>query len=168
MCVCVCVCVCVCGALCVLMRKKYFLESGSCVCFFVHCICICVHIFVLACESISALDLNGSFHFLCVLTAALRSCSNSWRVMWLHYACVCVCVLPVFDYFVYRLVSLCASALCSTLVLSLHISVPSHSLRLPLPPPSSSLGDKEASHFMWPYRSRLQPWSLQGSCHSSF
>lgn len=47
--------------------------------------------FVLACETINALDLNGSFHFMSVrCTAALGSCSNILHVMWLHYACVYV------------------------------------------------------------------------------
>lgn len=73
---------------------------------------------------------------------------------------VCLCALPVSDCSVH--VSLCASALCSTLVFRLLISVPP---TLPLPeshPRSLSLGDKEASHFMWPYKSHLQPQSLRG------
>lgn len=52
-----------------------------------------MHSFVLACENISALDLDGYFNFMCVgLTAAVGSCSNSWHVMWCHSACVCMFV----------------------------------------------------------------------------
>lgn len=58
-----------CVQVCVQMRK-YFLETG-CVCIFV-CMCVsldlhfCAYFFVLACESVSASDLNGSLHFMCV------------------------------------------------------------------------------------------------------
>lgn len=58
-----------CGFVCVNEKKNI---SWNLICvFFVHCICIFVHISVLACESINALDLNESVHFMCAgLTAA--------------------------------------------------------------------------------------------------
>lgn len=49
---------------------------------------------------------------------------------------------------------------CSVLDISL---LSSH--QPPPPAPCLSLGDKAATHFIWPYRSRLQAVS---SCHSSF
>lgn len=110
-CNCECVCVFFSVFLCVLMRKNV---SWNLVCVCVSLIAFAfMHIFLYL--LVSALDLNGSFHFMCVgLTAALGSCSNSWHVMWLHYACVgiSVCVLPMFDYSVDGVVSLRASALC--------------------------------------------------------
>jgi len=126
---------------------KHFLKSGWCV------FCGSLHmrlVYICVLENINAVDLNGSFHFMCVgLTAALRSCSNSWRIMCLHYACVYICVSCLCLTPAHMGLSQCVPVLCAKLS-------------------SLSSGDKEASHFMWPYRSRLQPRSLQGSCHSSF
>lgn len=148
--------------MCVLMRK-YFLETY----FIVH-VCVCVF---------PSLDL----HFCAFFCTCMRKyeCFRSEWIFALHVCWSHSCFMKLFKQLacnmaplcmfcmfvcVYGVVSLCASALCWALVLSLHSSVPfspSHSRCL-------SLGDKAASHFMWPYRSRLQPRSLQGSCHSSF
>lgn len=99
----------------VLMRKTFlgiqFVCGGFCS---LHLHFCAFFVFALACESKNALDLNGSFHF---MFTGLHSC---FRKLFRQLACngpplcMCVylCVLPVFDYCVCRVVSGCASALC--------------------------------------------------------
>lgn len=123
-------------SLCVLMRKNISWNQ-MCV-FFVHYICILVHISVLECQSVNAL---GSFHFVRVaVTAALGSCSNSWHVMWLHYARVYVCVSCLCLITAYMVLSQCKPGLCARHKSSVITSVFALALPAPpLPPVSHSL-----------------------------
>lgn len=90
-------------------------------------------------------------HFMCVaLTAALGSCSNSWHVMCSHYAYVCGGVPRLCLITAYMGLSQYKPGLSAKHWSSVITSV--FPLTLYPPPPHSgslSLGDKEASHFMW-------------------
>lgn len=97
-------CVCVCLYVCVLMRKQFLRVS--------FCICIYVHISVLACESTSASE-PFPLH-VCVSHSCFR---KLFKQLACNMAPLCMCVyvcvsLPVFDCCIYRVVSLCARALC--------------------------------------------------------
>lgn len=114
------VCKCVRVTLCVLMRKIFLGIWFVCVCAF--CL-LHLHFCAYFCNCMWKYKCFGPWWiFMCVLTAALGSYSNSWHVMWHHYA---------------RVVYVCVACPCLTTAytgLSHCVPVPP-----PLPPISLSL-----------------------------